>query len=163
MAGRDTNVLELEARKLVRDGFARYIMNPHSGLVRRFKSGADIDSQPEQIRKVMVDVREEEFGFGFFLENGHLEDTHLEILIAKGMMARMNFRSAVIVSYPYHLRRIGIITKNTFPKPAYKLSYRYPRTMSVNKRWWVAKYDDVRWVLSEYVKIAYFLAYTHLS
>jgi hypothetical protein len=162
ISGPEMKAREVEARQLIKDGYARYILFPLEHLSRRFAPDADFDSRPEQVRKVAFDLWGDEEGISLESITKIYEDTHLEILAAKGMMSRLNLNSAIIVTYPYHLRRVKLIAGRVFPDNGYKLSYMNPRSIKVNSRWWFFKRDDSRWILGEYAKIAYYLAYTHL-
>jgi len=87
------------------------------------------------------------------------ENTHLEIVAAKSMMDNLNFTSAIFVSSPYHLRRVKIIADRVFTGKAYKLSFVPSHPLEKNKTLWGINKNDLTMVVSEYIKIAWFLIY----
>ena len=105
------------------------------------------------IQKLLTKAEKRKHDYRFY------EDTHLEILHAKAMMDKLGFKSANLVSSPYHMRRIKLITGRIFDGGDYNLSCVPTRYEKTEKNlWWFNKYD-LKWVLGEYLKIAWFIIY----
>ena len=47
------------------------------------------------------------------------EETHIEMLIAKEKMERENISSAMVISHPFHMRRVKIIASKVFRNSGY--------------------------------------------
>jgi len=87
------------------------------------------------------------------------ENTHLELLKGKKIMDKLGYRSAIIVSSPYHMRRLQLIAWKVFgdeyeigfqPTPFEKFD-----TLSCFQSW--EMFENVG---SEYLKISWFLVYS---
>ncbi|AJY71807.1 hypothetical protein RW64_20815 [Geobacter sulfurreducens] len=92
----------------------------------------------------------------------HYEQTHMEILIARDFMAERGLRSALFVSSPYHMRRIHLISGNVFSPD--EVAIRFVSPLEDEERHPLAADGrGIKWVVSEYVKIAWFLAYRALD
>lgn len=93
------------------------------------------------------------------LRNWVVEDTHQEALITRDLMERLGLRSAILVSSPYHMRRIRLISGKTF---AENMVTRYVPTRyeTPNETFWLLNSYDRRFVLTEYMKIGWFLLYS---
>lgn len=88
------------------------------------------------------------------------ETTHIEILNTKIMLDYLNIKSAVIVSYPYHMRRIKIMTDSVFDKSKYTIILLPSKFEPGTKLLWFLNRKDIKWVISEYKKIGWFLLYS---
>ena len=90
----------------------------------------------------------------------YYENTHYELLLTKQFMNRLGLKSANIVSSPYHMRRIKIIAEKVFKNNNYKIAIVASRFQEAKeKNWWLKK-KEIKWVSSEYIKIAWFLIYS---
>ncbi len=100
-----------------------------------------------------------------FINDNHLwgyERTHLELLTAKRMIEKEGVSSAIFISHPYHMRRIKIIAAKVFDGTDCRLHFVPTSHKVFNKNnWWLRK-ADLEWVVGEYIKIAWFLLYTHI-
>jgi hypothetical protein len=54
---------------------------------------------------------------------GYYENTHREVLYAQKIMNAMGLKSAIMVSSPYHMKRIKMICEKTFGEQARYISY----------------------------------------
>ncbi len=90
----------------------------------------------------------------------YMEDTHRELLRGRKMMEALDIHSVIIVSSPYHLRRIKFISEHVFEN--------YPVTMHFTptpygpqpaKLWWTDR-DQRWWVLNEWIKLIWFFIYS---
>ena len=75
------------------------------------------------------------------------------------MMDSLDFTSAIFVSSPYHLRRIKIMAGRVFTGKTYKLSFASPRFQKKEKILWGINKSDLKMIVSEYLKIVWFLIY----
>lgn len=89
----------------------------------------------------------------------HVEQTHMEILIARDFMAERGFRTAIFVSSPYHMRRIRAITLTTIPGAAERIRFVAARSKGEDRLFWFMNRGDVQWVWSEYLKLCWFWLY----
>lgn len=147
-----------EVRDLIRQKISGLVMVPASGNVF---TDADI----EGIRSFSATSEFVGAGLPSPLPSakGHVERTHLEILKAKEMMTRLKIDSAVFVSSPYHMRRIKLICSRVFDSPLFSLTFVPSRYEEVNPGRWLFCPEDLKWVVKEYLKIAWFLAYYPLT
>ena len=90
------------------------------------------------------------------------EHTHIEILRAKELMDAMGLRSAIMVSSPYHMARIRMISRKVFGEQARLLAYvptrfeRVPESLRGRRR------ADWMFIASEVIKICWFSLYSTL-
>jgi len=147
--GPDYEARKKEAHRLIQEGFADYLMIPaHSKVLTPGK-----DEKLEILKQKAVTAKRPSRCRNLY------EDTHLEALYAKDMMDRYKLTSAIFVSSPVHMRRIKIIADRVFDRKAYRLSFvptRYEKPWGY--LWWTDR-DGSKQVISEYVKIAWFLIY----
>ena len=144
-----------EARQLIREGYARYLIIPnHEEVFGLNKQGeleqlSGIIPHRKQVRSVILAARYKKY----------FENTHVEALEARRMMDERGIKSAMLVSSGYHMRRIRMISGRVFDSQKYAISYNPAR--------WQAPFDAADWldrdrrkiIGSEYVKIGWFLLY----
>lgn len=140
-----------EAYQLRDEGYAGIILIPASNTV--------LTSLSVPLRN--IDALRNNAGFA---DNTHYlsfyENTHVEILRAKKMMDVRGLKSAIMVSSPYHMRRIRMIAPKVFGEQARLITYvptRYERTpdglLDMHSSNWMI-------TLSEYIKICWFRLYS---
>jgi len=187
--GSDNDARLREARQLIADGYAGHLLIPAFNQVMKVDSSFPLPS-PQRIEdtactKRMVSKRKD------FPEN-----THTEVLVAMQMMKRLDFRTAILVSSPYHMRRIKIIAERVFTNSpslsadppvekgtlhqrrslakggradlnsvhaSYRLHFVPTRYKSTQGAFWLATCQNLQWVVTEYLKIAWFQLYTHFA
>jgi hypothetical protein len=91
------------------------------------------------------------------------ENTHKELVEAKTMVDTCGFRSAIIVSSRYHMRRLKIIAEKVFKGNDYRLYFVPTRYEKRHGIFWFLTPYDLKWVGAEYPKIAWFLLYLPFS
>ena len=91
------------------------------------------------------------------------ENTHKEIVEAKNIIDNCGFRSAIIVSSRYHMRRIKIIAEKVFDGKNYRLYFVPTRYEKRHGMFWFITPYDLKWVGREYFKIAWLLCYLPFS
>jgi hypothetical protein len=139
-----------EARRLLDEGYARFLIVP------AFKQVFTHKYIPVRVPDATKHTTSKVFkGYPGFYEN-----THVEVLHAKNMMNAMGLKSAIMVSSPYHMRRIRMISKKVFGEQSRYFSYVPTRYESypIDLR----DMDRVDWmfVIQEYLKICWFRLYS---
>ena len=144
-----------EARQLIKEGYARYLLVPFSNEVFIAGPGGelvkvtDIQSRGDLLNRIKVAS----------LYKRYFENTHVEALEAKRMMDDLGLKSAMLVSSAYHMRRISMIAGRVFDERKYSIG--------CNPARWQREFTAVDWlnadrrkiIVSEYVKIGWFLVY----
>jgi len=92
----------------------------------------------------------------------YYEDTHLELIDAKRVMSRLNIKSAIFVSSPYHMRRIKIIVSKIFDDPKVKFYFIPTSYENAPSNIWECSPADWKKLRREYSKILWFLIYSTL-
>lgn len=147
-----------EARRLVREGYARSLLIPaYHGSFRRNDDGYIVSVGGDFIEKFFPAVR---VAMGTF--PSCYEETHVEALEAKRLMDAGGFRSALFVSSPYHMRRIRLISREVFDPERYTVRFVPAQPLNVLRRPLLPDLASIRWQTSEYLKIGWFLAYSTL-
>ena len=89
--------------------------------------------------------------------------THIEALEAKRMMDERGFSSALLVSSPYHMRRIRLIAGKVFGEDKYRfrcIPTSFERPYSAAS--WFDKYSSGI-LVNEYIKLGWFMMYRMFS
>lgn len=134
-----------EAARLIRDGYADYLLIPAYGKLLK---AADLGRSSRN----GVPLRPSHYP-------GVYEDTHIEVLEAKKLMDRSGLKSAIFVSSPYHMRRIRLIANKVFTDRAYRTTFVPTRFEKPTKGFWFLNGSTIRKVAGEYGKIAWFFLY----
>jgi hypothetical protein len=143
-----------EARQLIADGYARYLIIPDFGIVSRSGEDGSLESLAPELWGQAQSLR----GTAPPVYSRYVESTHVEALEAKRILDRLGLHSALMVSSPYHTRRINMICARVFDR-----NYRFvvvpARTQQTySLRDWLDR--DIRQkIVSEYVKMGWFLVY----
>ena len=111
--GIESSTRSKEAHLLFNEGYSRYLIVPSSQQVI-----AAVGVSPQ--RTVAINLAAAG-GAGKY--PGYYENTHREVLYAQKMMNSMGLKSAIMVSSPYHMRRIKMICEKTFGEQARYISY----------------------------------------
>jgi len=91
-----------------------------------------------------------------------IENTHLEIIVAKDIMENADLNSAIFVSHPYHMRRLKLIASTVFHEAKYDLRYVPTHYATVSKYFWYLNKSEAIWVIKEYAKIIWFMIYEYI-
>jgi hypothetical protein len=145
-----------EVLRLIEDGYARQLIVPAYGKVSDagLFTNQSAQTNPKPDRSLIR-------GRVVRLSNypKYFEDTHVEILEAKKMMDKTGSKSAIFVSSPYHMRRIGIIANKVFGKKDYRLIFVPSRYEQHSGPRWFLNKRDLKFVTTEYSKIIWFTLY----
>jgi uncharacterized SAM-binding protein YcdF (DUF218 family) len=153
--GAGSTVREDKARELIARGFSQHLIVPKYGNF--FRSTGN--GQWELVRRVPLVSSGEKSRADVLPNHKFYENTHLEMLMARRIMDELGFKTAILVSEPYHMRRIKLIADRVFDEEAYRLRF-IPTSPGGNDRlWWLLYKDKRRWIVSEYIKILWFVLY----
>ncbi len=145
----------LEAQQLIREGFARCLIIPASGETLRVNNLGVLERVSKDIK-----VREDIFYIRkAVLYKKYFEDTHVEALEAKRIMDENGLRSAILVSSPYHMRRIKLIAGIVFKGRGYRLWFeptRYQASFTASD--WLV-WDRIAVITEEYLKMGWLMLY----
>jgi hypothetical protein len=153
LLGPDFKARQKEAYKLINEGMSDYLIIPAYHKVYRvydtetkkylspnlylFKSGPqNIDVPPS-----------------FY------EDTHLEIIDAQKVMSSYGLNSAILVSSPYHMRRIKLIVMKVFDTNKGDFYFVPTSYEKAPANYWELSFADCKKVRKEYGKILWFFLY----
>jgi len=143
-----------EARRLVADGYARYLIIPDFGVV----SIAGENGALEPVAPELWGQAQSLKGATPPIYRRYVERTHVEALEAKRILDRLGLRSALMVSSPYHTRRINMICARVF-RNGYRFAVVPARTQQTyTVRDWLDRNHRQK-IVSEYVKMGWFLVY----
>jgi uncharacterized SAM-binding protein YcdF (DUF218 family) len=149
----------LEARQLIREGYARYLLIPSSGEVfEKDATGGLVRTTGNHARAEFIQRVRLTANYG-----KHYENTHIEALEARRMMDDLGLRSTLLVSSGYHMRRIRLIAWRVFDASKYEIS--------CTPAQWQRAFTAADWLngekrrimISEYVKILWFMVYGAVS
>ncbi|NPV04880.1 MAG: YdcF family protein [Syntrophaceae bacterium] len=206
--GGEKGTREKEARQLVTEGWAEYLIIPARSQVQKLDpsgkfirldlkhSFSNLNQRTNELTNQRTDVHlplkpktsdSERTNELTKLRNWVVEDTHEETLIARDLMERMGLKSAILVSSPYHMRRIQLIARRVFDTQTdspsktdntslpsregqregaekahgneFTLTHVPTRYETKSEGFWLFNSYDRRFILSEYAKIAWFLLY----
>jgi hypothetical protein len=134
-----------EARRLIDEGYARYLIVP---AVRQVFT-------PENIHAKGIHVPQPLASKVFSKYPSFYEKTHIEALYAREVMKTMGLTSAIMVSSPYHMIRIRIIAGKTFGDQA-----RFIRYVPTKSERVPAGLQIVHRGVLEFIKICWFRLYS---
>ena len=143
-----------EARRLIADGYARYLIIPDFGVVSIAGENGGLEPVAPELWGQAQSLR----GTTPPIYRRYVESTHVEALEAKRILDRLGLRSALMVSSPYHTRRINMICVRVFDHH-YRFAVVPARTQQTyTARDWLDQNHRQK-IVSEYVKMSWFLVY----
>ena len=144
-----------KASQLVHEGYARYLIVPAHNRVLEAGSDGSLIRIPSSPAPAAVSRK----------TNDMIEDTHIEIASAKHVMKGLGLTSAIFVSSPYHMRRIKVMAGRVYREatdvPTYRLYFVPSRYETPRMNTWFMSPRELRFVLTEYGKLFWFLIYTN--
>lgn len=152
LLGPDFSARNRHARELMQRGMSDYLIIPayhktyfmDQGVIKNMNHTSEKAGRP---------------GENNLAAPRYVEDTHLELLEAKKMMAVYGRTSAIFVSSPYHMRRIQLIVKKVYGNDGrYYFSPTPYETAPQDFR--QLKSSDWKKVWREYLKISWFMIYS---
>lgn len=159
---------EMEAWKLIEEGYAEYLLIPAVGSVGKNSSAilgmVNFRREMGKFFKPNLDGIPEDRQIPFPNGNLPILNTHIEILEAKRMMSEHGLRSALFVSSPWHMRRIKIITRRVFDEEGeYAIAF-VPTSFEKQPDGFSGLLEySYRSIIQEYLKISAFWVYSHME
>jgi len=134
------------------------------GRVMKYAASGDAAAgrEPVQIRTISTHTFFQCMGDKFAVRARSYENTHLEILIADFAMKRFDFRSAIFVSAPYHMRRLRLIAARVLKGRFQGVVFVPSDAEGVHMLTWPFYAYDRKAICREFCKIGYYLGYTYL-
>ena len=143
--GRQKQVDDLAAAEM-----ARYVIVPWTGRIHP-SDAPDQPVEPVETARIARDVKTAN-------HRSWVERTHVEMLQTKALMDYMDLTSAIVVSSPYHMRRIKIIADHDLSPTKYTLAF-VPTAYEPRHVPWFLAWPDVKWVFSEWGKSVWYYVY----
>jgi hypothetical protein len=146
--GPDYTERKKEAFQLLEEGYAARILIPARNIILTSADPATQDTEfylPAQP--------------GWSQYPDYYENTHMELLEAKKMMDAAGHTSALLVSSPFHMRRISMISKTVFPDEKYRLTFQGSRYVQPKGFFQLFRGSKIQQVSKEYLKITWFCLY----
>jgi len=156
MLGGDFGQRKREAVSLIEKGVSDILLIPAWRHMVRYEDGG----RREAGKKTVMAAGRPQVSVEFFGQRLDLyENTHLELLLAREMMAKLGLKSAVVVSSPYHMRRLQLIAGQVFAGGGYDIGLKSTSLKSYHPLDCLQSGRFRKYVASEYLKIAWFLVY----
>jgi hypothetical protein len=157
--GGEKGTREKEANQLITEGYADYLIIPAYRQVKKLSPDGTLVKTDLDLKLDHLKLNTPRSGYLKLKTASWVEDTHQETLIARDMMAALGFKSAILVSSPYHMRRIKIIADKVFGETN-TLSCVPTRHETSNESVWVLENYKFKFVMTEYAKITWFHLYS---
>jgi hypothetical protein len=157
--GDENKTREMEVKKLLHEGYARFLIIPACGEVQQVMLDGSMKrlSRDTKLGDLLFKLRKRAF------YKKHYEDTHIEVLEAKRMMDETGLHSAILVSSPCHMRRIWLIARKVFGDRKQTfccVPTSFERSFAAGD-WFNRHGRDV--IISEYAKLGWFMLYGIVS
>ena len=153
--GPEQSARHSEAMTLLREGYARYLIIPAYGEIKRLNSAGELENLVQSIinRSTMLPLQKAANYKRYY------ENTHVEALEAKRLMDEHDLKSAMLVSSAYHMRRISMIAGRVFAAQDYSISC-FPTRWQIEftAADWLNK-ERRKIIISECVKMVWFVVY----
>jgi len=157
MLGGDFGERKREALSLIENGVAGTMLIPAWRQVICCDNG----SRKPTEKKMMAVAGRPQVSINLFGRRLDLyENTHLELLLAQEMMVKLGLKSAVIVSSPYHMRRLQLIAGKVFADDGYEIGLKSTSLAAYGSLACLQSGRSRKHVAGEYLKIIWFLVYS---
>ncbi|MBC8061695.1 MAG: YdcF family protein [Clostridiaceae bacterium] len=152
-------IIVLGGSSIPKADYSIKLYNEGNSNMLLFSGGNTDNKYGEKEAEVM---EKEAIYFNIPRENIMLEDksisTYENAMFTKKILIEHGFKSAIIVTSNYHMRRSRLVFNKTFKNTGIKLTFCSVEDTEFNPKWWFTKYHSINIVLSEYAKIVgYFL------
>jgi hypothetical protein len=157
LLGPDFKARQKEANKLINDGMADYLIIPAYHKAYRIYDKGTMKYLSPNLYSFKSGQKNVAVPPSFY------EDTHWEIIEAQKVMSSYGLNSAILVSSPYHMRRIKLIVMKVFDTNKgdfYFVPTSYEKAPANCLELSLADWKKVR---NEYGKILWFFLYFPLS
>jgi hypothetical protein len=153
LLGPDFKARQKEAYKLINDGMADYLIVPAYHKAYRIYDNGILKYLSPNLYSSKSGQKNIDAPPGFY------EDTHLEIIEAQKVMSGYGLKSAILVSSPYHMRRIQLIVMKVFGKNKGDFYFVPTSYEKAPANCWELSLADWKKVRKEYGKIIWFFIY----
>ena len=157
MIGHDMQRRTTGAKSLLRKGCASLLMIPARNKVLSYNSATDtlVETGWRMPAHVFQDIVRQTKN-AFLIEP---ENTQVEFRIGLALMNRLSLNSAIIVSSPYHMRRIRMIVLHEARNSGKHFIFVPADANQKFDPLWIFDLSQVKWIAKEYIKIVWFLFY----
>ncbi|GGH79953.1 uncharacterized SAM-binding protein YcdF (DUF218 family) [Pullulanibacillus pueri] len=135
----------LEASKLYKKGYAPYVMLSNGGL-RNHPSTVEAE-------KEMGWLKEDGVPESAIIPELQAQSTYGNAVYSKRMMKKHHFKSAIVVSSSFHMRRSHYIFEKVYAGSGIKLIYHAAPTSYYNPDWWWTTKLGWQFTINEYIKL----------
>lgn len=160
--GKGQQEKEQLARELIQADYSRRIID--AGLGRQFLFADQLPATGVithiQRRRINIDDQVAKLMKESEVQYDKMENTHHEVFFTRFIMEKMDFKSAILMSSPLHMRRIKIMSDSVFEGTDYKLSFVPSNHFDLRGFAWLGNKRQRMMVVTEYIKIIYYYAYT---
>lgn len=84
------------------------------------------------------------------------DNTWENAIYSMKIMLKENFKSAIVVSSPYHMRRSRMLFNKVFKGSGIKLTYYAAKDREYNPKKWYADFFGIKTTAMEYIKLVYY-------
>jgi len=149
--GNDFEERKRQARELVADGRVEFLIVPFQGRIYATRNANSLVAH-SQAAAMVRDIHAAN-------HRPYVEETHIEMLQAMKLMELIEAKRAIIVSSPYHMRRIEIMAGRVFDPDEYQIAF-VPTAFESPHKPWFASRTDIKWVFWEWAKLIWFWLYS---
>lgn len=155
--GPDFNARKKEAYRLMSEGMADYLIIPAYYKAYRIFGKGQLEGMSTDLFPNRSDKKDNDDQTRFY------EDTHWEIIEAQKIMSNYKLTSAILVSSPYHMRRIKLIISRVFGRDKGNFYFVPTRYEKAPADYGDLSLADWKKVSMEYGKILWFILYSTCS
>jgi hypothetical protein len=153
LLGPDFKARQKEANKLINDGMADYLIIPAYHKAYRIYDKGTMKYLSPNLYSFKSGQKNVAVPPSFY------EDTHWEIIEAQKVMSSYGLNSAILVSSPYHMRRIKLIVMKVFDTNKGDFYFVPTSYEKAPANCWELSFTDWKKVRKEYGKILWFFLY----
>jgi hypothetical protein len=153
LLGPDFKARQKEAYRLINDGMADYLIIPAYHKAYRIYDKGTMKYLSPNLYSFKSGPKDVAVPSSFY------EDTHLEIIDAQKVMSSYGLNSAILVSSPYHMRRIKLIVMKVFDTNKGDFYFVPTSYEKAPANYWELSFADWKKVRKEYGKILWFFIY----
>lgn len=136
-----------EALSLYRDGYGKVIILTETG--QQLEDFDTLHSNDIRIQLLNNGIP----GGNILITDNEVNSTADEAYAVKVLLTNQQFKSAIIISDPYHMRRTAVVFRDIFGDSPVKLIFRPVRGSWYNSRTWFLKPDGWKFTGMEYLKL----------
>lgn len=159
MVGFDNEAKESKAKAMVENGYAGLILTPAWSKVLKYDHDQGFFQDKRAMDKSAISRNMTQQWRKGVLK--YPMNTHLEFLMGLNMMNTLGLDHAMIVSSPYHMRRIKILAAYETKGSGKQFLFVAADPHKGFDPLWFADGEQVEWVFKEYAKILWFLLYSN--